>query len=212
MKLKKGVKRFLIIFIILVIAAAAVFVYFKFFSGKNGNVKKVKVVDKIDKYGYQLKDSKNEAYKTEFKNLKEILNKDEVNYEDYAKSISKLFIIDFYSLDDKLAKTDVGGVDFVYKDEQVDFLEKAENTYYKYVESNVYGNRQQSLPIVDSVTVESIEQTSFKINSKNETDEKAYKVSVTWLYKNESGSGYQDSATLIVVHDGDVLLSVAEME
>lgn len=211
MKLKKSVKRFLIIVLILLVAVGGVIAYIKFAPQKS-KVKKIKIVDKIDKYGYQLKDSKNELYKQEFKELKKILNGDEVNYEDYAKSISKLFIIDFYSLDDKLAKTDVGGVEFVYKDEQVDFLEKAENTFYKYVESNVYGNRQQNLPAVDSVNVEKVEPTSFKINSNGKQDDEAYEVTLTWKYRNESGSGYQQNATLIVVHEDDVRLSIAEMK
>lgn len=211
MKLKKGVKRFLILLLLLIIVGAGVFCYFKFFN-KKSVVKKVKVVDKIDKYGYNLKESKNDAYKEEFKNLKTILNEDEVNYEDYAKSISKLFIIDFYSLDDKLAKTDVGGVEFVYKDEQADFLEKAENTYYKYVESNVYGNREQSLPIVSSVTVESIETTEYEIESSKFDDNEAFKVTVTWTYKESSGEGYQNSATLILVHEDEIKLSIVELE
>lgn len=211
MKLKKSVKRFLIVLLILLVACGGVFAYIKFAPNKH-RVKKIKIVDKIDKYGYQLKDSKNDLYKNEFKELKKILNSDEVNYEEYAKSISKLFIVDFYSLDDKLAKTDVGGVEFVYKDEQVDFLEKAENTMYKYVESNVYGNRQQNLPAVDSVTVEKIEETSFKINSNGKQDDKAYEVTLTWKYKNDSGSGYQNSATIIVVHEDDVRLSIVEMK
>lgn len=211
MKLKKSVKRFLIVLLILLVAGGGVFAYIKFAPNKH-RVKKIKIVDKIDKYGYQLKDSKNDLYKNEFKELKKILNSDEVNYEEYAKSISKLFIVDFYSLDDKLAKTDVGGVEFVYKDEQVDFLEKAENTMYKYVESNVYGNRQQNLPAVDSVTVEKIEETSFKINSNGKQDDKAYEVTLTWKYKNDSGSGYQSSATVIVVHEDDIRLSIVEMK
>lgn len=211
MKLKKSVKRKLLIFFILLVAGAGVFCYFKFFRQTNV-ARKVKIVDKIDKYGYQLRDTKNDAYKEEFKNLKTLLNAKEVNYEEYAKSISKLFIIDFFSLDDKLAKTDVGGVDFVYNEEQVDFLEKAENTYYKYVESNVYGNRQQSLPIVDSVTVNSVESAQYKVNSNGKEDNEAYKVSVTWNYKNDSGNGYQNKATLIVVHEDDVKLSIVELD
>ena len=72
MKLKKSVKRKLIIFFILLVAGAGVFCYFKFFRQTNV-ARKVKIVDKIDKYGYQLRDTKNDAYKEEFKNLKKIL-------------------------------------------------------------------------------------------------------------------------------------------
>ena len=67
-----------------------------------------------------------------------------------------MFIVDFYSLSDKTAKTDVGGVDIVYPDILNNFLENAEDTFYKYVESNVYNNRKQSLPTVNTVTVDNI--------------------------------------------------------
>ena len=68
------------------------------------------------------------------------------------------------------------------------------------------------MPAVDSVNVEKIEPTSFKINSNDKQDDEAYEVTLTWKYKNESGSGYQQNATLIVVHEDDVRLSIAEME
>lgn len=40
-----------------------------------------------------------------------------------------MFIVDFYSLSDKTAKTDVGGVDIVQPDILNNFLENAENTF-----------------------------------------------------------------------------------
>ena len=51
-----------------------------------------------------------------FKELKEILNKDKVDEEEYVKKISEMFIYDFYSLNYKVAKTDIGGTDFVYNE------------------------------------------------------------------------------------------------
>ena len=73
-------------------------------------------------------------------------------------------------IDYKVAKTDVGGVEFISPYVEKNFLENAENTYYKYVESNIYGNRDQSLPRVTKPVVDSIDQVTFKYTiTKNET-------------------------------------------
>ena len=86
-----------------------------------------------------------------FKELIKVLNEEEINEEAYVSKLSEMFIVDFYSLADKSAKTDVGGVDIVHPDILGNFLENAENTYYKYVESNIYNNRNQKLPEVETV-------------------------------------------------------------
>ena len=131
-----------------------------------------------------------------------------VDEEEYVKIISKMFIIDFYSLSDKLAKTDVGGSDFVYSAVLADFLEKAQDTIYKYVESNLYGERAQKLPTVSEVKVESVEKMPFTHGEK--VDEDAYTVKVSWSYTDTSTSnGYQDSATLTFIHDDKKMVLVA---
>ena len=139
MKLKKGVKRFLIAVVIILVAVLAFFLFKNLDS--NQETKEVKVVSKISEYGYTLKDSKTKAYKDMFKDLKEILQKDKVDEEAYVKQISKMFIYDFYSLNDKASKTDIGGTDFVYTEILDNFLLNAQDTYYKYVESNIYNRK-----------------------------------------------------------------------
>ena len=207
MKLKKGVKRTLILILIILIVGVAIFLYLKFFNVKK--VKKVKILSEISEYGYKLKDSKSEVYQQEYKNLEKILSSKNVDYEKYVESISKLFVIDFYSLDDKLAKTDVGGVEFVHSGEVEDFLEKAQDTMYKYVESNLYGNRTQALPSVASVTVNKIDTVTYTFNGQS--DDKAFAVSLSWKYTNANGDGYQDKATITLVHE-DKKLSIVELK
>lgn len=205
MKLKKGVRRFLIVFIILVIVGL-VASYLVFFERKPKT--KVKVLNEIKEYGYKLSDNKSEKYKKLFYNLEDVLKEKNVDEEEYVKIISKMFIIDFYSLSDKLAKTDVGGSDFVYSAVLADFLEKAQDTIYKYVESNLYGERAQKLPTVSEVKVESVEKMPFTHGEK--VDEDAYTVKVSWSYTDTSTSnGYQDSATLTFIHDDKKMVLVA---
>ena len=164
------------------------------------------VAEELKKRGYNYGWYKKQDYVGEiyifvnpaFKDLVKILEKDKVNYEDYASKLAEMFIVDFYSLSDKTAKTDVGGVDIVYPDILNNFLENAEDTFYKYVESNVYNNRKQSLPTVNTVTVDNIEKTSFTYNDT--IDENAYKVKVSWDYTDEEFANYQKEANLVFVN------------
>jgi hypothetical protein len=117
-----------------------------------------------------------------------------------------MFIIDFYTLDNKLTNLNIGGVDFVHSSIVSNFKEKAKDTMYKYVESNVYGDRKQELPVVSSVNVDDITQKSFKYG-KN-IDSKAYYVKVSWSYKKDLG--YETSKTLVFGHE-DKKLALLQM-
>lgn len=208
MKLKKKVKITLYIILLLIVAFAGVFVYKKFYD-KPDDIKEVKVVNKVEKYGYSLKESKPAKYKEMFKELKEILSKDKVDEEAYVKKISEMFIYDFYSLNDKVAKTDIGGTDFVYNEVLENFLQNAQDTYYKYIESNIYNNRKQSLPVVATISVDNVEKKAFAYGDK--TDEEAYVVDVSWTYTDDQFSDYQNKATLVFIHD-DIKLSLVELQ
>jgi len=208
MKLKKSVKRKIVLIFIILLIALLVFLYLKFYGTKE--VTKSKVIDEIKEYGYTLKDTKNDEYKKEFKNLSKILSEKKINEKEYAKSVSKLFIIDFYSLKDKLAKTDIGGEIFVHKDAKETFLEKAKDTIYKYVETNLYGNRTQKLPSVESVKINKIENISYEFGDNN-GDDNAFQVSASWSYKDNFDDNYQTKATIIIVHE-DKKLSIVELK
>ena len=208
MKLKKKVKRILIAIVIIVIIMLAGLYLYK--SQKKSNpVTKVKVINKIEKYGYSLKENKPSTYKTLFEDLKKVLNEDPIDEEKYASKIAEMFIYDFYSLADKDAKTDIGGVEFIYPAILDNFLQNAQNTYYKYIESNIYNERKQSLPIVSNIEITGIEKASFAYGDK--TDENAYKVNVTWSYTDDQFSSYQKTATLIFIHD-DIKLYLVELQ
>lgn len=207
MKLKKKVKRFLIIFLIIIVVAVGGFVFYEMTNTSKVTINKATVLNEIKEYGYTLKSNKSKAYKKEFANLTTILNSDTVDEEAYLKSITKLFILDFYTLSDKVANTDVGGVDFIHTDAKTNFLEKAEDTIYKYVENNMYGGRRQDLPTVQDVTIKDIQNVSFTLNK--ETDTNAYQVTVSWTYTEEND--YQNKATLTFAHEGKKL-SLVEMK
>lgn len=146
---KKGIK---IIIIFLLIVGALVLLYYNFFN-KNNKVDEVFIADSIIDYDYTLYSNKSDLYKSNFKVLKNILSNKSVNYEEYAKTVSKLFVIDFYSLDDKITNTDVGGVVFIHPSIRENFILKAEDTIYKSIISNLDGKRVQVLPEVKDVEV-----------------------------------------------------------
>lgn len=206
MKLKKKPKLIIIGVALLLVIALAVVLVINFWPQET-KVQEAKVLKSIDEYGYQLKDNKTDKYKDLFKDLEEILRADEVDDEAYAKKIAEMFVYDFFSLEDKAAKTDVGGVDFVHPDAVANFLTNAEDTYYKYVESNIYGERKQSLPAVDTITVESIEETEFAYNSEMHP---GYEVKLSWTYTSDEFSDYQKNATVVLIKS-DIKYYVVEI-
>lgn len=208
MKLKKKVKRNILILLIIISLCIIIFGVLNFINNSKQNSKEVKIVNTIKEYGYNLKDNKSKKYQDMFKELKTILEKDEVDEEEYVKQISKMYIYDFYTLNDKSAKTDVGGVDFVYQSFQNNFLTNAESTYYKYVESNIYKQRTQELPTVSKINIETIDKISYEYEDK--TDDDAYQVEINWSYTSDEYSDYQKEATLIFVHEGK-RLSLVEL-
>ena len=187
--------------IILIIAAVGLFVGGYILLNKKTDkkpVEKIKTIDNIQtkEFDYVLYDSKSDLYKEYFAKLKEELTKDEINDEEYAKLVSELFVIDFYSLEDKKTSTDIGGLDFLYEDMKENFVLKASDTIYKYVESNVYGDRKQSLPKVTGTEIKTVVKKNVNIN--NVSDVNGYVVVVTIKYAKDLN--FPKEATLTLVH------------
>ncbi|MBR3199174.1 MAG: hypothetical protein IKG27_04080 [Bacilli bacterium] len=203
-KIKFG-RIFILLILLGVIAGGGYYAYQKM-NVKKTPTKEIKNISSIDKYGYTLKETSSPYFKKLFKELEKILNKDEVNEEEYMLQVSKMFVADFFNLDNKVNKSDVGGKQFVYEKYRDDFSKYAIDTMYKSVESNVYGNRKQDLPIVTNVEVEKVKTESFKYGDS--TDEGAYVVNFEITYK--SDMDYQTSGTLVLIHN-DKKIEVASM-
>ena len=150
----------------------------------------------LAKYGYNLEDNKPKLYSTYFETLKKELNKEEVDQQKYAELIVKLFISDFYDLDSKITKNDIGGLQFIKSEALDNMVIKAKDTIYKYVENNVNKDRKQVLPKVKDIVVEtSFVDVNFIPDDKK--DLVAYKVNVYWQYVKDLG--YQDEAIFILL-------------
>lgn len=199
---KKRYTSIIIILVILLILGIIGFIYLN----KDEEKSVIKVERTIPGYEYTLEENEIEIYKDTFKKLESILDEEEIDKEEYAKCISELFIIDFYTLDNKLSKNDIGGVQFVYPSIKDNFVEKARSTFYKYLE--VKEGRTQSLPVVSEITSVLAEKTLFKVKDTKENKE-AYKVSISWEY--EEDLDYEKEADLYVVEESNKLY-IIEMD
>lgn len=207
MKKKRKLKKKAVVVIVLaiiIVALVAGLILYKTFSSKSDN--STKVVDEIPEYGYVLENDQPKVYKNLFKELVEVLNKDTVDEEKYAKLISQMAVIDFYNLENKISKNDVGGVQFVRSKNVDNFVLKASETVYKYIEQNIYGDRKQELPEVTSSEVKEIKQEAY--NYKNIKDDKAYVVTVNIGYKKDLD--YPNEVTVKLLHT-DKKLEIYEM-
>lgn len=166
---------------------------------------KIVEVDSIEKYGYVLEDRDTELYKTLFKELQGILNADEVDKEKYASTIAKMYIVDLYTIENKINKYDIGSLDFIHPLAKENFELKVQDTLYKYVEDNTYGKRTQSLPKVSDIKVADLKKETIDVGEKKE---EAFVFNLNWDYEN--GEGYDKSATVYVVDYENKMVVVKE--
>lgn len=192
-------KKFVVMICFVVLIGIALVVNF---TKKEDN--KIEVVSNIDDYDYVLESNQTKIFKKYFKDLKKELDDAKIDEENYAKLVTKLFLIDFYTLSNKITNQDIGGVQFIHSSFQDNFKLKAGDTIYKYVKSNIYGNRNQDLPTVKDVEIESMEQVSFTYQET--TDKSAYQVNAKITYKKDLG--YDTSKTIVLVHEEEKLVIV----
>lgn len=203
LKIKKINVALIVLSIIFAILATTLVILYKHSFKKKSNVAEAEIVDKIETYDYYITDRSTEYFKKLYEELKKILNEEKLDEEKYVSKLAQLFAADFYDLDSKISKSDVGGVQFVYDSFRDVFVKKASdsNGIYYYVKSNLYGDRKQSLPKVKEVKVESVEKITF--TNEPYEDKNAYEVKVSISYSNDLG--YPSNVTLVFGHDGEKL-------
>lgn len=199
--MKKKYKLGLILIAILIVLILVITIIFLLKGDKK--VEKTKVVDSIDNFSYTLDDRDTKLMKETYNELKDILNKDQIDYESYAKTLAKLFVIDLFTMNNKINKYDVGSTEYVYPESVDNFKLNVEDTIYKSMEDNSDGKRKQDLPEVISVDALNIEEVEFEIK---EEKEKVYEVKLTWEY--EKDLGYDDNATIKLLNVDDKLYVV----
>ena len=185
-------KKFILIILFMILIYSVGGIYYIEYVYKDNNEPVVKNLSEIEGYPYSLKSNASKLYKDEFNILKDNLENN-YNEEEYIKSIIKLYIIDLYSLKNKLNKYDIN-VDFIYPDIVSNYRLNIENTLYKYLENNSDGNRNQELPVVSNVIIDEILDEKYSLNKENVP---CKKVKVTIEYENDLG--YDKSGTITLV-------------
>lgn len=206
MEKKKSKKMKIIIFFLLLLLAVGGYFLYRTIKKQNSNQNQnlIEVLDSIKNYDYQLEDRDTEIYKENFQKLKDILEKNEtVDYKLYAEYLSKLFLIDLYTIQNKISKYDVGSLDFIYPNEKEKFKNKVMDTLYKLVEDNSFNTRKQELPTVLKVDIDSIEDVQYQ---KGDSSLNGYLVNTTITYQKDLG--YDKNVTLTLVKEEDKLYVV----
>lgn len=167
----------------------------------NNRAEEVEIVDTIDTYEYKLTENNTDYFESLYYELKDELALEVRNDDKYAELVTKLFIADFYDLNSKLNKNDIGGVQFIYDKYQSTFIKSANdiNGIYYYVDNNIYGEREQELPIVKDVSVEETLKINYTYGDIN--DSNAYQIKAYITY--EEDLGYPKNATVTLVHNND---------
>lgn len=197
MKKKKAKKIILCLIVIIVILLSVAFgcTYLKD-NNENKPTNTVEVVDNIEKYGYQLEDRDTAVYKEKYGLLKETLEKEEIDYQEYATLLTQMFLIDLYTIENKINKYDVGSLDFIYETEKEKFANKVMDSLYKLVSDNSDHSRKQDLPVVKEVEIKDIKETKYK---KGDTNLEAYQVLAKISY--EKDLGYDEEVEVILVKE-----------
>ena len=149
--------------------------------------------DDTIKFGYTSYKRDTKLYKDTFDSLGKVLDKEPIDYEEYAKYLSELFIIDFYTLDNKNDKNDIGGIQFIYDDLKDNFILNASDTVYKYIK-NITSSKNRQLPVVSKINVSDISENTYKIEN---TEYSSYIVTLDWSYEKDYGYATSTKITLI---------------
>ncbi len=125
-----------------------------------------------------------------------------------------MYIVDLYSINSKLNKYDIS-TELIWPTIAENYRTQVMDTLYLYVEDNSRKQRDQNLPEVKSIEVDSIKETKYIYNNGTDKDTKddvtyeAYEIELNWTYRIKYG--YDTQATIIVIKDNDKLY-VAEQK
>lgn len=184
------IKKIIRIIMLVVIALIAIYAIFVAIPSKKNKDEGIENIN--NKYILYKRDSS--LYKENFEKLRTILETSPVDNKEYAETIVKLFVIDFYTLDNKNDNTDIGGLQYVHSNLKDNLVLNASSTMYKYIKTT------KELPKVKSITSVDTRETTYKISDK---DYSAYAITINWEY--DKDLGYEKQGTFIVVNDNENL-------
>lgn len=200
--MKKKTKIILIIILVLILAFLSLFIGYKL-CDNNTDKNTYKQEDSIKEYGYTLDDRDTKLMKDTFKKLKSTLKSNNIDYKEYAKLLSELYVIDIFTIDNKINKYDTPSLEYILEDNKENFSNNITDTLYKYLLDNSDGFREQDLPVVESIEATNIEESTY---TYKDTSYNGYKVNLSWTYKKDYG--YDKSAIIDVINKDNRLFIV----
>lgn len=205
-KAKKTILIILSILLIILIILVGYKVCTKYLFNDNDDSNKIKTPEKqnieLDNYDYYLHGNATNYEKELAEELKKILSNEELNWEEYAKTLSKMFVSDLFTLNNKNGSSDITSSQYVYKEYQDTFKKIVKDTLYANIELDLDGTRQQNLPTVTNVEITSIKNNQFLYNKKV-LDSNAYYVSAKIEY--DKDLGYPTTYDIVLVKNEDLL-------
>ena len=195
-KIKKG----RVLAVVLVIGVLLGLFYMK----TRNKLQVVTVVSEIDSYHYSLESNATRIYKKYYKELEKELEDNKIDEENYASLIAKLFVIDYYTLNNKITNRNIGGTQFIHSNLKERFIKDSSDTIYKYIKNNLYGNRKQELPEVNEVEEAKISQIKYQNDSYQ--DDSSYQVDGKIGYVKDYN--YPKKVVLSIIHEENKLVIV----
>lgn len=191
-KRKRKLRKKALFCIILLIICIILYIIIFHSSAVVSIIKKIETTSKFD---YTLEKRDTSIMKENFKELDKILSEETINYEKYAQVLSKLFIIDLYTIDNKKNMYDVGSLEYVY--DKDNFKINVQNTIYKYIEDE--SNRKSgTLPIVKSINIDEKSMGTFDYNG-NAYD--SYIFNLSWTYEKDLDYDNKGKVEIIKIED-----------
>ena len=193
--MRKKYKIWLIIISILIVLAGGIGISKLFMKTEKPNIKNItNVISNIKDFGYTLDDRDTKYMQEAFKELEDVLASSEIDYQEYAKILAKLFVIDFYTLNNKINKYDVGSLEYIYSKHINEFKNKAMDTIYGDIIDNSYKDRVQDLPEITAVEIINVSTENIKIADE---EKESYKVTMKYTYKEDLGFDSEGTVYLI---------------
>lgn len=197
---KKKIKKVRVLAVILVMGILLGFFYFK----SRNELQVVMVVSEISGYNYTLESNVTRIFKKYYKELEKELEDNKIDEKNYASLIAKLFVIDYYTLNNKVTNKNIGGVQFIHSNLKNKFITESSSSIYKYVNSNLYGNRKQKLPEVNEVNIVDIKEIKYDNNGYK--DDTGYEVVVDIGYVKDYD--YPERVNLSIIHEENKVVIV----
>lgn len=164
-------------------------------------IEKEEIIDN-DLYNYKISNRATTYEKELFNELKTIVKEDVINDENYASTLTKIFITDLFTLKNKKSSSDVRSSQYVYNDYQETFKLMVKESIYANIELDFDGTREQKLPVVKNVIINTIVREPFSFNDTL-IDNEAFNINTTIEY--EEDMGYPINYNVVLVKKDKVL-------